>query len=159
MEELMKQLEEFFQLFWGGLISFVAVLVSAFAVYYHATRDWNLRLAIGYLALGITITSFLFKEEHTTFGVLAAVAETLALSVLIVRARARKHEEKVSPTSLPKRWWAQVVVLGAVMAALVWGIPWVAGYPLLAFFFLGVGLISSILFLSVIMWKQRRPRS
>lgn len=159
MEELVKQFEGFFQSFWGGLISLAGVLASAFAVYHHATKEWNLGLAIGYLALGMSVTLFLFTSGHIALGVLAILAEILALVVLVVGARAGKQEEKAPPTSLSKSWWAQVIILGVVMAVLVWGILWAAGYTIVAFFFLGVGFISYVLFLLIILWRQRGPRA
>jgi hypothetical protein len=159
MEEFIRQFEAFLRSLWGGLIGLACILVIAWSVLHDSIKgQLNLRLAIGELGLGIPIIGSLLASGHTTLGIIAAAAETLALSILIVRARTRRHEEKVPPASLSREWWIQVVILGAVMAALVWVIPWVAGYPTIAFFFLGVGLISYLLFLSIIVWKQRRSR-
>lgn len=156
MEELIDQLEAFTQSFVGGLLFLGGALASALFSYMHARRG-NIKLAIYDIPPGVMMTLWLFQWGHTAFGVLATGAQALAIAGLVIKARSAKQEEKapLPPSSLSKSWWMAMIGLGVMMVALVWGILWAAGYPLIAFFFVGVGLISYLLWLVIVVWKQR----
>lgn len=156
MEELIDQLEAFTQSFVGGLLFLGAASASALFSYIH-TRRGNIKLALYDIPPGVMITLWLLSWGHTAFGVLATVAQALAIAGLVVRARSAKQEERAPlPTpSLSQSRWMAMTGLGVMMAVLVWGILWAAGYPLVAFFFAGVGLISYLLWLVIVVWKQR----
>ncbi|MEM2593124.1 MAG: hypothetical protein QXI60_11105 [Thermofilaceae archaeon] len=160
MEELVRQFEEFFRSWWGGLLDLACVLVVAANIFYDSIKGQvNLKLAVGELSLGISMIGTLFIAGHMAFGMLAALAEALALIVLVTKARASKPREEPPLISLSKGWWARMILLGIVMAVLVWGILWAAGYPLVAFFFLGVSLISYVLFLVIVAQRRRKIKS
>lgn len=99
MEELTKALEGFFRSPEGGLLVLLASLITNFAVNYHTTREWNLRLAIGYLLSGVTLV-FCFLvlfPEQTLFGIIAAIAQLQAVTFFMYRLyRWHKHGNKIS---------------------------------------------------------------
>ncbi len=85
-EELLKQVREFDQSFWGGLFYFL--IGGGFAIgYCWPKQHWRSWLAIMGLILAAGWAAYLFLSEHLLFAsllvliVLASIARTIAVEV------------------------------------------------------------------------------
>lgn len=96
VEELLKQVGEFDQSFWGGLFYFLVgiAFVASYCLFW-PVQNWKLWLAVSGLIISVGWTIYLFRKGHALFGsllafiVLAGITRTIAVEIQKRRQKTR----------------------------------------------------------------------